>query len=119
MTEAPVGAVAQTGMKFTGLLLDYVAPIGAFLAGYGAGDIMGLETMLTSFLPRAATASNSLVKVPTLLTAAVYFALGYLISRYIPYVGRIVFGFLAGCGLRTLFKSFGSGTLGQLAPAGA
>ena len=101
-----VGAIAGTGVKLSHVLLDYVAPIGAFLSGAAVGDIgiYGLVDMiLSTFLPPAFR-QNQWVNLTWIFTALLYFGLAFLAFRYVPYLGRVIGGFLAGCGLRSVFR---------------
>ena len=104
--EGVTGKIAAVGMKFSGVLLDVIAPIGAFITGAAVGDI-GLYgvvgTVLDTFLPPAFRA-NAWVNLQWIFTAILYFGLAFLALRYVPYVGRIVAGFLAGAGLRSAFR---------------
>jgi hypothetical protein len=115
---APAGATGAIGggiTKFTGLLLDYVAPIGAFLAGYGMGDFLQLAGLINGFIPKA-LAQNTLINLSGLFGAIAYFVIGYILSRFVPYLGRTALGLFLGCGLNVLFGSF-TGRLANMKPA--
>lgn len=112
-------AIAGAGLKISHVLLDWIAPIGAAMAGFSVGDlgIYGLIKSLTDMFVPANVLQNNLVNVIWILTAIAYFGLAYFALR-LPYIGRILAGFLAGAGARSLFRDL-KGPLAALKPAGA
>jgi hypothetical protein len=113
----PLAKVAGFGAKFSGILLNWVAPIGAFIAGYGAGDVFGLSGLIDSFLPSAIT-TNEFVNIANLLTAGLYFVVGFMLARLVPLVGRILLGAFAGLAVNRLLASM-KGPLAKLKPKNA
>lgn len=114
--EDVVPKVAGIGSKVSHILLDVVAPIGAFFGGLGMGDLFNLNVYISAILPKAIS-DNKFVKVPTAIAALVYFGLAYLCFTMIPMIGRTLGGLFAGCGLRSMFTSFQGGPLAPMAPA--
>lgn len=108
------GHIAGAGVKLSGLLLNWVAPIGAFLAGLQIKDIFGIYGILNGLIPEAFT-KNQFVNIVNLLTALVYFAIAFLALRFVPMVGRAIAGLMGGCGLGVLFQGL-KGAAGALKP---
>lgn len=113
MTEGGAPGLGA-GTKISGLLLDYVAPIGAFLAGFATKDAFGLWSVIDGFMP-SALKSNSFISLSHLITAIVFFGIAYVAMRYIPMLGRTVAGLLAGMGVGVMAQGF-KGPLAKMAP---
>lgn len=111
------GVPAKAGhaiSKFSGILLDYIAPIGAFFAGLGMGDALGIHDYINAILPKA-LATNSFVDVSLVAAAGIYVFAGFMLARIVPYVGRALLGLFGGMALRCAFTAM-KGPLAALKP---